>query len=383
VAHSDEPPSPPKHVLAADTSGANPAAKSSRQALALLGAALAVCLLAYLVPSVPGAWFPSAAPKGWTPRDFVLARGTGGLEANEFVITAGDASGGALVTVETDFRSADYPVIAWIATDVPDQADAHLIWRSDYAPARINSAALAIASGRLLPVALARDPNWVGRIRGLGLAINGSLPQPVHIREVAAKPMGAIEVGGDRVREWLAFEGFSGSSINNVTGGADVQSLPLPLLVATSMALAALVWFGFARRTRHRAALPAVVATLFVAGWLLADTRWAWDLARQVRATARLYAGLDWRERHLAAEDGSLFAFIEAVRAKLPAVPVRVFMSADAHYFRGRGAYHLVVVQRRNVQFDPATGRLRWDGGEPVAAELLLTAPGAALFRIR
>jgi hypothetical protein len=84
-------------------------------------------------------------------------------------------------------------------------------------------------------------------------------------------------------------------------------------------------------------------------------------------------------------------------------------MSADAHYFRGRGAYYLyphnvyfepyrnaippssrmrsgdyfVAYQRRGVQYDPAAQRLRWDGGDPVSAELLLTVPGAALFRIR
>jgi hypothetical protein len=79
---------------------------------------------------------------------------------------------------------------------------------------------------------------------------------------------------------------------------------------------------------------------------------------------------------------------------------------ADADYFRGRGAYHLypynvyfnpwvvpaasvrpddyiVVYQRHNVEYDDQQQRLRWDGGPPVAAELLLAEPGAALFRIR
>ena len=76
---------------------------------------------------------------------------------------------------------------------------------------------------------------------------------------------------------------------------------------------------------------------------------------------------------------------------------------------RGRAAYHLyphnvyfdpyrntvpqsslvrsddyfVVYQRRGVQYDPGAQRLRWDGGAPLAAELLLSEPGAALFRIR
>jgi len=218
-----------------------------------------------------------------------------------------------------------------------------------------------------------------------------------------------VELAGDRVREWLAFEGFTGTSINSVTGGADVQDLPLPVMLAATLALAALAWLGLARWRSRIEALPSVLAVLFVAAWVLLDARWTWDLARQVRETGRTYAGLGWRERHLAAEDGALFAFIESVRTKLPSAPARVFMNADEHYLRGRGAYHLyphnvkydpyrntipaaaefrpgdylVVYQRRGVQFDPVAQRLRWDGDDPVAAELLLSEPGAALFRIR
>jgi hypothetical protein len=44
---------------------------------------------------------------------------------------------------------------------------------------------------------------------------------------------------------------------------------------------------------------------------------------------------------------------------------------------------YFVVWQRRGVQYDPNAQRLRWEGSEPLPAELLLTAPGAALFRIR
>jgi hypothetical protein len=147
---------------------------------------------------------------------------------------------------------------------------------------------------------------------------------------------------------------------------------------------------------------------LFVCAWLVLDARWTLNLARQVAATAATYAGKDWHERHLAADDGPLFSFIEKVRAKLPATPARVIVVADADYFRGRGAYHLyphnvyfdprgntmpapsslksgdylVVYQRRGVQYDPGQKRLRWDGGEPVGAEMLEAGQGAALFRI-
>ena len=92
----------------------------------------------------------------------------------------------------------------------------------------------------------------------------------------------------------------------------------------------------------------------------------------------------------------------------MPAPPVRVFVAADAAYFRGRAAYHLyphnvlfdpfrdtlppasalragdylLVFHRRGVQFNPDEKKLRFEGGDPVPAEPVLVEPGAALFRI-
>ena len=399
------------------TNGAPPPARQSvptahpyREALVFLAAALALCALGYLVMAVPGAWFPPASPTSWTADRLVLARGAGGLDHGELVVVAADAAGTTLITVDTAFRSSNYRAIAWSAIGIPEPATAWLVWRNDYVPTKINSTQIAAVSGRLLPTSLASNPDWVGRVTGLALTIRGPLPQPVRIGGVVAKPMSAVEIAGDRLREWLAFEGFTGTSINGIAGGADVQDLPLPVLLAAAVALAALAWFGLARIRMRAAALPAVLATLFGVAWLLQDARWVRDLVRQTQATAQRYAGQDLRARHLAAEDGALFAFIERVREKLPAESARVFMLADAHYLRSRGAYHLyphnvhfepyrnvippssrlrpgdyfVVYQRRGVQFDAGAQRLRWDGGEPVAAELLLTDPGgAALFRIR
>jgi hypothetical protein len=155
---------------------------------------------------------------------------------------------------------------------------------------------------------------------------------------------------------------------------------------------------------------PAVgIAVLALVAWLLLDARWTWNLANTVAATGAQYAGKDWRAKHLAADDGALFAFTEKVRSRLPDKPARVFIVADAHYFRGRAAYHLyphnvfhdpyrndvppadrlragdwiVVYQRRGVQFDRGQQMLRWDGGATVPVELVLTDAGAALFRVR
>jgi hypothetical protein len=88
---------------------------------------------------------------------------------------------------------------------------------------------------------------------------------------------------------------------------------------------------------------------------------------------------------------------------------VRIFVASDADYFRERAAFHLyphnvfvaprknelppperikpgdwiLVYQRRGVQFDPSAGKLRWDGGAPVSAQLKQRGDGAALFLIQ
>ena len=152
-----------------------------------------------------------------------------------------------------------------------------------------------------------------------------------------------------------------------------------------------------------------VLAGLFVATSLLLDGRWTWNLARQFAATETQYAGLDSRGKYLASEDGPLYAFVEKTRKVLPESPVRLFVFADAHYFRDRAAYHLypnnvyfnpvlntvplpgalhagdwvVVFQRRGIQYNAAEQRLRWDGGPTVAAELKLVDPLGAVFLIK
>ncbi|MFO1322751.1 MAG: hypothetical protein U1F15_01690 [Burkholderiales bacterium] len=379
-----------------------------RPALAIFAVTVAACLALYAALTVPGAWFPGAAARSYPARELALAAGNGAVDRDTLVITAVDASGVAIVTAKADFRSADYPVVAWSGSGFPENADVRFIWRTDYAPAKRNSVPVPIAAGRLTPVVMAKNPDWVGRVTDVGLAVRVPPGEPLRVQGVTAKPGGVIAQLADRFREWFSFEPWSGTSINTITGGADVQELPLPTLLVVALAIAAAVWFALARRAGRTGAFPVVLALLFVVTWIALDAQWTWNLARQVAETRDKYGGKDWRERHLAAEDGPLFAFIEKARAKLPAAPARVFVLAEAPYFRGRGAYHLyphnvlfdpfsnavprpgalhagdyvVVYQRRGVQFNPEEKKLRFEGGDTLPAELLLAEGGAAMFRI-
>ena len=390
-----------------------PAALPSRADMKRLAAAFVMSNLAIAVAYValvaPGTWFPRQDPIAWTAQQLTLMRGVGSIVGGELVVTSSGADGTVLVSIESDFRTDQYPAIAWAAIDIPEGADVRLLWRNDVAPSRINTAPVAIESGRPLPLLLVGNPAWIGHAKGIALLVSTRLDKPLHLRGAVAKPMGALAILVDRAREWYAFEAWTGESIEKVVGGADVQDLPLPALVALATSLTIAIWFGWTRLRRvSPAALPGVIVVAFLAAWLVLDARYVFNLARQTADTAARYKGLDWREKHLAAEDGELFEFVEKARAKLPAAPARVFVAAEAHYFRGRAAYYLyphnvyydpardamppverlhsgdylLIYRRHGAQYDAAARQLRWDGGKPVTAMLELVDRGAALFRI-
>ena len=392
-----------------------PATPGNRRSILTLAAtfafALGACVLAYLVIAVPGHWFAAGPTLAWGPADMQVARGSARIAGSELLVTPADASGLVAVSVNARIRSSDYGAIEWIAADVPNDVKVSLLWRTDYRPGQLNSMPVPTLSGRLLPVTTRGHAAWVGNIQGLALAMSGPIVEPVRIRGVRTRSLSAGELLGDRVGEWLAFEGWAGTSINTINGGADVQELPLPLLLAAAVMLAAAIVAGL--RRRKPGAVPmgtyAALMALALGAWLVLDVRWMWNLARQVSVTADRFAGKSWTDKHLAVEDGPLFAFVQKARSVMPATPERVIVAADSDYFRGRAAYHLyphnvffyarantlpppeqfrpgswfLVYHRAGIQFDAARGLLRWDNLAPVKAELKLAGPGAALFQIR
>ena len=279
--------------------------------LPALAAAVVVVMLAYLAFTVPASWFPSSPVKHWGVRDLTLPRGIGGAVNNELIVTGADASGQVYVAVTTDLRARDYATITWDAHGVPADADVHFLWRTDYAPKKIFSVPVTVEGGRLLPVVLANDAGWLGHVTGIGLALRGTLAQPFAVSGVAAKPSGAVGILQDRAREWLLFERWKGTSINTIVGGDDLQPLPLPLLLAASIALAAgamLLWRRFRQPSIGMAEAVAAMAIMFAVSWFVLDVRWTWNLARQPRPDLPLTGSSGIQtgvmEAHFALEQG-------------------------------------------------------------------------------
>lgn len=374
------------------------------------GLALCALLLGYLAFAVPGSWFSAATPTSYAASTIAIAVGKGSVVDGALVVGPADASGTVIVTVPANFRASDYPGVAWSVTGLPDGTEARLLWRSEFKPGRTYMADIPVEGDRLAPIVAANSADWIGPINGLGLALRFAGAGPVRIAGVTIDTMSAGSLLRGRLRDWTAFENWSGTSINTVVGGADQQELPLPGLfgIAAFITVAVAALVGWRRPQWLGAGLPVALAAVLFVAWFVLDARWQWNLVRQARFTATAYAGKDWHERHVVAEDGPLFTFIEQVRAKLPPPPARVFMVADAAYFRGRGAYHLypfnvwfdpwrnalppasalhsgdfvVVYERPGIQFDARQRVLRWDGTS-IPADALVVQPGAGLFRIR
>lgn len=380
-------------------------------AVGLLALGLLVALFVYLIVAVPASWFPSSTRIEWSARDLAVVRGSSTLAGDAWVVTAPDAAGMTLVSLNAKIRATDYAAIAWDAKGIPDGADVRLLWRSDYQPEKVHSLPIPVEQRMSLPAIVVGNPAWMGNITGLALAIQGPLAQPLQIRGVEAKPLGAFELLRDRAREWLQFEAWTGTSINTIVGGADAQGLPLPLLLAVALLAAGAVAFALYRwwPGASPAMLASLLVTLFVSGWFLLDLRWTLNLSRQAAVTEAQYGNKNPRDKHLAAEDGQLYAAIEKARAAMPSTPVRVFVASDTRYLRERAAYHffpnsaytdrgggvmppasalrpgdrLFVYFARGIQYDPEQHMLRWGANETKPADLKLVVPGGALFEIR
>ena len=365
--------------------------------------------LAYLSVAIPGRWLTDTPEQRFSGAQMTVTRGTGFSDGTNFIITATDASGLAIVTIDTPTVHADdYRRITWKAISADPDVTLASIWRTGAAPERINSVALVPYAEDLL-VGLPQPPEWSGRIKGIALTVKGKLRQPIVVAEARIEPMNLRSVVSDRLSDWFRFSAWTGLSINTAIGGPLEQPIWFPLTVAIIGITAIALCYALARRRLTMAALSLSVCAIVGAGWLVLDARWLWFRLEQTKATAAAFSGKSLRERHLADFDGYVYAFAEQVILRLPKTTSRIFVGADDHYFGGRLAYHLyphnvymnhdtgslpavelfrpgdivVVFRRTGVVYDPVERMLSWDQRRAVPADILIAHHGNAAFRLR
>jgi hypothetical protein len=302
-------------------------------------------------------------------------------------------------------RTADYARVIVDAEPVPRGVEIALIWVRAGEPGRAHDVAIGLdAQRRVRPTMLDRDAEWRGDVTLLALGIKGPMETAWTVRSLRVEPPSLTGTLSDIVGGWTAFERWDGRSINVLFGGADEQRAWLPpLAFAASLAAAALA--AWRARRRGQRVHPALVLLPFVAGWLVVDLRWQWNLVTQARTTVAEFGGRDWAERHAQMEDGDLFRFVQQAVAKLPREPVRIFVNSDYEYFRRRAGYHLyphnvlsydwgepsllkpgeylLLYQMADVRYDAGQRKLLWANGRQLAVTPLIAQRGAGLFVVR
>jgi hypothetical protein len=352
----------------------------------------------------------------WDGAELEVLAGQGAVQGRELVVSGFDRRSQAVLRVP--FRSLDAERLGIIRIDTSDRAPRRtqliLAWTDQETPTDTRTFLLPPFGPGLQEVALTLSPDWGGTVEDLWIIVGSSVPHAVTIHRVELLPAPPTAAGILRQvwREWTAFEGWRGHSINFIGGGHRLPLVP--------PAFAAILWLTFsasffatyqlARRRRLRLVHFGVI---LLAGWLLLDARWQVDLWRQLHATHQQYAGKGLEEKRLAAEDREIFILAEEVKRRLPAPPARVLIvsptpgSGSFHYIRVRLHYlllphnvssvwdlppvhdlkrgdHIVILRPHpRIRYDAGRSELRWGSEQVLNVDRLMTSFIGDLYRTR
>ncbi len=349
----------------------------------------------------PGKWWNSASTLKWQGEALTLKKGRGSNIQGGFIVDGLVEPGIALATLSPPvFQAENYPVVHWHVSSTKPNTKVEFLWRTSENPNRIFARELEWAGSSVEPLDMSGDANWRGQVMELMLMVHAPLNAPLVIEAVKAEaPLGIVW------REWFGAEPWLGTSINFVGGNESRQWLgPLPF-IAIALALAMLGYWLLAWRKTLVFDLGAVWVLVFIA-WFALDMRWQIDLWHKLSLTQQRYAGKSWKEKHLAAEDGSLFGLMQQIKAMLPPTASRVFVVADDEYMRYRSAYHLypfnvfatdnllpegyfksgdfiIILGKDEVGFDTSHNLLTWGQKQQLKADLLLFAANNVLLKVR
>ncbi|MGQ9659155.1 MAG: hypothetical protein ACUVQI_05930 [Thermochromatium sp.] len=245
------------------------------------------------------------------------------------------------------FEARDYRGLGWRVDGLEARHELRVIWATATTIRRPFDRLIAPDERRAGFVSLSDDPNWSGRIVGIGLAVVGADPEakPLLFESLTLHPHrpALAEIPPLAWGDWRRDLGWIGRSINFTdSAGGEVRIRPL-IPVVVWCALAALIhlllappWRGFRSGTPY--------GVILLVGWLALDARWQWLLLERLKQTRTLYAGLDAVERQRVGPDQGFYPFITVIRDRLGLKPVRLFLVAPdpGSYGPNRARYHLL-----------------------------------------
>ena len=308
-----------------------------------------------------------------------------------------------------------FPVLEWRIDGLTPRAEVLFTWTTSADPTQTRSLPIGDVSVGTGKLRLDDDPHWNQTILTVGLMVRGTLLEPLSIHRLALEPdrSSATALLEQLWSEWTAFEGWHPYSINFIIGGARRDRLLSPTLAAAAwVGLSALLYAGLIVIRRRTWDIKPFIL-FFFAGWLALDGRWQLDLWRQLEITRETFAGKNWEEKRLAAEDSGLFQFAQTIKEQLTQDPARIFIITHnllgtqyyrrvrMHYFllpynvsaqwteppppaqTRAGDYLLFLYPVEGVTYDQASRTLLWGEDSALTVEPILKSRRGVLFQVR
>lgn len=371
-------------------------------------AALVLTFAGFVVTHHTGPWLAAAASRS-IPGSQLQVRGKSRIERSAVLLQGVGEDGNALavLNLEAPIDAANYRFVAVRARGEFPSGGLSFVWRVQGSEATVRKAEVVVSGNRILPLTLGAVDGWTGKVVGLGLIARGDFREPFLVERIELEPSWVGTTIGTMFSHWVEFEPWDGGSIHFMSGGNPSPRHPLALFVGISFLVAIGLYLLLIVLGYMRFEAQAVLAIALL-GWALIDLRWQLNLWKQLDMTRWQYAGKSWEEKRNAAEDGRLFAFMNEAKAKIGDTPAHVFVFADEEFERVRGAYHLyprnvsvqprrqsllpaatfkpgdvlVLYRKRGIQYNPAEKRLRWEGAQTLAVDLVYFSEGSAVFRV-
>lgn len=371
-------------------------------------AALVLTFAGFVLTYHSGPWMAAASARTITGAQLQV-RGVSRVEQSGVLLQGAGEDGSviAVLNLAAPIDAASYRFVDVRARGEFPSGGLEFVWRVQGSETTVRKAEVVVFGGRLVPLTLGAVDGWSGKIVGLGLIARGDFREPFLVESIELRPSWVGTTMGTMLAHWLEFEPWDGGSIHFMAGGNPSLKHPLPLFLGISFIAAIGIYLLLIVLGHTRLEAKAALAIALL-GWAVIDVRWQLNLLRQLDMTRAQYAGKSWEDKRLAAEDGELFAFMREAKARIGAAPVHVYVFSDQEFDRVRGAYHLypknvsvqprrqsllpaatykagdvlVLYRKRGVEYNAPEKRLRWEGTQVIAADLVYFHRGGAVFRV-
>ena len=231
------------------------------------------------------------------------------VKGDQFSILVGDGVSGdnvvelteledgmALLMSRTDLDASRYSVIHYRIKNGNPAPRAELVWHLEGGGQDSERVPIDLSKSASHHIDMSGYEGWTGKIDGIGLAIYGTLEQPLILEQVTIGEITYAKVVHRVLTDWLTFKPWQGTSINSLLW---LYKDPIisPIVLAALWSSIALLCLLVLRACGVRSA-PAAYLTCVLIPWVAVDLVWQVQLTRQAKETSSGFAGLTDTAKH-------------------------------------------------------------------------------------